>query len=172
MAKKQNSAVTLKNTLLSVLALLVLGTGASFYVASQWLEQSVAEKNSSSSELSAVDIEGSVNTLRPYGQKAEQVYYSSSDFQTQITTDINVYANQYALKVSTVSVESKPSDSSTKLVDVRFTSPVNMSNFIRFLGAIETNLPTIVVSKAEFSTNNFNAQTVDVKSLILEVYTK
>lgn len=126
-------------------------------------------------------------------ERAEQIVAESQSYryQDQIVTDLNAYARQSGLSIIAINFDSadaqpqsqatptpegeQPAAPATGTSSLRTTSasitldsPLNYSNFLRFIGTIEQNLTKMQVKNINLSIAE-NEQ-VSSDSLVIEVY--
>ena len=151
--KKQFGPANLRAILAVLLVVVIAGGGAIFYFGLGMVRDFAGEVNQS-----AVDAEASgqqisqLQTLRnqlsqsdSLVDKANQLFATPANYQTQALRDVNKYASAAGITVASTNF-SDPAQSGTYTMTVTFKNPVSYSKLIAFLNNIEGNLPKLQVS--------------------------
>jgi hypothetical protein len=170
-AKKMN-ATTTRNILAFVLAVVIIGSAAGFYFGLQIIKSyslavthTVADSNASGKNIEEL---GQLKKQLADGQvlvaKANALFSTPATYQTQALKDISKYAADSGVTISSIdsakaaasttstppaasggaSTPSSPNTNYAEIITVQ--SPVSYANFLKFLDAIEGNLPKMQIT--------------------------
>ena len=175
MKQKQPFGPSNLRTILAVLLVIIIaGGGAVFYFGLGMVREFAGEVNQS-----AVDAEASgaqisqLQTLRnqlsqsnSLVDKANQLFATPGNYQTQALRDVKNYANAAGLTIASTNF-ADPAQSGAYSMTVTFKNPVSYSKLIGFLNNIEGNLPKLQVSSIALghadSSNPDFVQTGEIK---------
>ena len=188
MKKHQLKAKTLGVAMTIILLLLGGLIIGGFYYAQSWLSEKATNNNNSSQSTS-----GTANTINPNqpqnntvvqdanAVKAMTVVSSKSDYQTKIQQDLTKYASDTGVKIKDYGTTTAPTNSTTtslingveaNYVKITLENPVNFTNLIKFIKAIETNLPKMKITGLNLSRINNSGDSIKVDPITIEVYTR
>ena len=163
------------------------GLGSGFYYAQNWLNQMAVDVNKTSSDLAKNDdtqvqanLQKEIASLKPVELKASGLLSSSSDYQSSVSSDLAKYATSTGIQIDGVSPSQLPVGANVsniygvqaKYVSVTLHNPVPFNNLIKFLKAIETNIPKMRLTGITINHSASLGGSVKVDPIILEVYTK
>ncbi len=189
MKKIQLQASSL-NILVTIVLFLVAGTIiGGFYYSQNWLNNLATTNNVSPSgpttgssgaiDLSKLQID--ITNQKVASEKAIAMVVSRSDYQSLVQQDIRKYESETGVKVKDFSAAQQPTTTSTKpllsgiqpgFIKITLLNPVTYTNLIKFIKAIETNIPKIKITGISLSRADGNSSSINVEPIILEVYTR
>lgn len=187
--KASYAKATTIRAILSTIAFLATATViGGFYFAQNYLKDFANQPNASSqsvanviSSQSVTKLQNDINTYKVSNDKANSITLSSRDFPTKITNDLNKYATSTGIDITCAIVETPTSNLKNptpisniqpKFISVTFNRSVPFTNFIKFLKAIETNLPKMQPTNITIGRDPSSSNLVKVDPIILEVYIK
>jgi len=185
--KKRMTPQTLRGGLSLVIVILIVLAGVGFYFARDWLGSFavstgnvVAESRSSGGdEQELKKLQEELAAKQNIISKTNQLLVPTSKYQTQAIKDLNAYATYAGITVSNFGFSNVESAQVTagqsvaphKTVTVALLNPISYENLIKFMHAIESNLPKMQISNVNISRSS-NGTSVDVNSLTVKVYTR
>lgn len=156
--QKTIQSVTTRNILSFLLVIVIIGSAVGFYFGLQLvkaysLEVSHAVADSSASGKS-IDELGQLKTELASGQalvaKADQLFSTPANYQTQALKDISKYAADAGVSVSSIDSGKAATGTTDTTPDysevITLSSPVSYAKFLKFLDAIEGNLPKMQIT--------------------------
>lgn len=162
---KPFSAKTMRGVLAFLLVLIIVGAGAGFYfgldiVRSYSVEVSHANADATASATNVQDLDQLKTQLantQTLVSKADQLFSTPDTYQTQALKDISKYATESGVVISSIdSANTSTTDTNTSTTTpaagsnyseiVTIQSPVSYANFLKFLDAIEGNLPKMQIT--------------------------
>lgn len=158
--KKGLKASSLRIILVLLLVLMILGAGAGFYYGIQQVRSMVIEVNHTSADANA--SANSVDELRKLKQaladsetlvnKANQLFATDANYQTQALKDVQKYAAQAGLTIANTNFNLEAGDTPQvsdteggKAFSISLQTPLSYKKLLQFLDAIEGNLPKMQV---------------------------
>lgn len=185
MKKKGITAVGFRS-LLIVLILFLIGLAAiGFYFAqtalveySKVVTQTIADSTNSGKDVQSLKkLQADINTLQDVVVKTNSITASSSDYQSQVITDINTYAQSAGIGVSNYTFTQTPTATvagaaQSSTVTLTLTSPMPYTSLLKFLRLIETNLPKMQVSSVNLTRVEGDSSMVRTDSIAIDVYTR
>jgi hypothetical protein len=187
MKKSKFDSTSLRAILIIIFTLMLAGLVGGFYYAQNWFNEMAVSINKTSAELAKNDniqaqsnLQNELANLKPIKLKAGGLLSSSSNYQNTVSTDLSRYASNTGIQINDVSPTRLPIGAlvsnvigvQAKYVKVTLENPVPFNNLIKFLKAIETNIPKISLTGITLTHNSGMGGSVSVDPLILEVYTK
>ena len=179
---KKLSAVMLRNALLVVLVgaiiAVVLGFGYGLSVirsTAQTVNQTVADAGASNDLTEALQrAQVQLNQGQDAIAKANAMFVTAGNYQSKTINDIQAYADATNIRVSDFSFTTLSGGTLPRYgVSVTLSSPVNYNEFIRFLNAIEGNVPKMQVVSVQLSRpSSQNATQVNVSNLVIGVFSR
>ena len=194
MKKPKLTALKLR-VMLSVTVIVLIGlTATGFYFGQNWLRtlavsvsQTVADSKASGGDVQSLK-KLQTNLLARQGivDKANSIISSSQNYQNQVIQDLDKYAAEANITISNYNFTSPtavaPTPSSTAQtapaagptsVTVTLTSPITYVKLLKFMTAIESNLPKMQVSSINLGRVASGASdSVKTEQLAIEVYTQ
>ncbi len=194
MKKPKMTALKLR-AILSVTVIVLFGISAvGFYFGQNWLRtmatsvgQTIADsKASGGDEASLKKIQADLLARQGIVNKADSIMSSSQNYQTKVIEDLAKYAADANITISNYSfaaaaatavptsgaAQIAPAAGSTS-VTVTLTSPVTYTKLLKFMTAIESNLPKMQISSINLARVATGASdSVKTEQLTVEVYTQ
>lgn len=194
MKKNKLSAITLR-TILSVSVIVLVGLAAvGFYFGQNWLRtfavsvsQTVANSKASGNDIQTLKtLQQNLLARQDIITKATSIIASGQDYQTQTIHDLDKYAVYADVTISNYSfaqtvTPSTPTTNPTqatagagsKAVTVTIISPVSYTKLLKFMTAIEGNLPKMQISSINLGrVEGGDGSSVRTDQLTIEVYTQ
>lgn len=192
MSKVKLKATTLRAGL-SICVFVLLGLGAiGFYWTYDWLSDLADETRDSMVMISTnpdddetqvvAQLEEAIASRQEAADKAVDLTISSQNYQSRIIEDINSYAAGTGISITNYDFNSKADKETTsttvgngirtEYVTVALGNPVNFANLLRFIKAIETNVPKMQLTDIKLSRSQSASDSVSVEPLTIEVYVR
>lgn len=158
------NATMMRNILASLLIIVILGSATGFYFGLQIIKAYALEVTHTAADSSASDknIEqlSQLKQQLAAGQalvtKADALFSTPDTYQTQALKDISKYAANTGVTISSIDSAKPPASSGVTSPPMAITSsyseiitiqsPVSYAKFLRFLDAIEGNLPKMQIT--------------------------
>lgn len=187
MKKTKFNSTSLRASLILLVLLMIAVLAGGFYYAQNWLNDMAVEVNKTSTELAKNDniqaqanLNKQITDLKPVELKASGLLSSSSVFQNTVTADVSRYATNTGIEIEGVSPSQLPVGATVsnvlgvnaQYIKVTLKNPVPYNNLIKFMKAIETNIPKMRLTGVNISHNPGMGGSVSIEPIILEVYTK
>lgn len=176
-----------KILIISLLLIICLIIGG-FYYAQIWLKDIAVNSKSNSSQsttsygsTSQAQLQTELSSQKVAVDKAAGIVISSQDYQNKIKQDLDKYALDTGVTItdygptqpdSTGSIATPINGLQSNYVKVTIKNPIPYTNLIKFIKAIETNIPKMELTGISLSHSENSGDSVMVKPLIIEVYTK
>ena len=194
MKKTGMNAITLR-TILSVTVVILVGLSAvGFFFGQNWLRtfavsvsQTVANSKASGNNIQTLKtLQQSLLARQDIITKANSIIASSQDYQTQTIHDLDKYAAYADVAISnynfaqtaapvapTAGTAQVATGAGSKSVTVTITSPISYTKLLKFMAAIESNLPKMQISSVNLGRVDGGDNTsVRTDQLTIEVYTQ
>jgi len=189
MKKTQLKATSLRTMMLTVLFLIIVILIGGFHFVQSWLNDLAISSNASNSSqtTSTTDsqtikkLESDISNQKVANDKATGMIVSKQNYLSDIQQDLNKYASDTGVTIS----ESKASDIpatttnaplingvQSNYVSVALKNPTSYAGLIKFIKAIETNIPKMKLMSINISRAGDSGNNVNVEPFIIEVYTK
>ena len=187
MKKPKFNATTLRAILITMVLVLTAGLTGGFYYAQNWLNDIAVDIETTSSQLTKEDnaeaqanLQNQLNNMQPVELKASGLLSSSTDYQNSVSTDISKYASSTGIEIDSVSPSQLPVGATatnipgvqTRYVKVTLKNPIPFNNLVKFIKAIETNIPKMKLTGISLAHSSNMGNSITVDPLTLEVYTK
>jgi hypothetical protein len=187
--KKVNLQASLINKLLIIILLLiaVILIGG-FYYAQNWLKDFAVSSSNSTSQPTAntnvpadqSQIETDLNNQKSAVDKAAKIVVSKQDYQNKIRQDLDKYALDTNVTITDYAPTQQTATNNapaingvqSNYVKVSLKNPVPYTNLIKFIQAIETNIPKMKLTGISLTHAQESGDSVTVEPLIIEVYTR
>lgn len=197
------NASTLRIILSVMLFVIVIITGVLFYFGREQLSgvstrvnQAVADADASAKSLDTYKrIETELKTNQSVVDRAKLLTadFSQYQYQNQIILDLQTYARQTGVSVTSIDFGSTAASGSTttapaapatgsasgtaassKSVSITITpsNPVGYTNLLNFVHAIEQNLPKMQISKLSLTRDPTDSSKVSVSDISIQMYVK
>lgn len=180
MKKSKLSAVTLR-AVLSTTIVLVIGLAAfGFSFAQSWLSDlavsvshTVADSTTSSNNVQALHkLQDELQTRQDIISRVSSLFTSKQTYQIQAVKDLTAYAAATGISISNYTFPAEASLSSpATTVTLTLTSPVPYVGLLKFMSAIEGNLPKMQISSINLGRIDGDTQSARVDQLTIEVST-
>ena len=176
---KKTKATNVRS-LLIFLVLVVIGIiGGGFYYGLEQVKTYAIEVNQTSADAIASQkqveelqqLEKNLANSESLIKKADALFSTDATYESQAIRDTQRYASQYNLTITDRSFPDEQPLPGIRSFSVSLESPVNYENFIKFLRALEGNLPKMQVSDMSISRIG-DSNGVTVTNLIIRVSTK
>jgi len=176
--------------MLAFLVIMICIFVGGFYFAQNWLNNYATDldsttpksASSSNSPKQLAQLKDELSKQSVAVDKANSFILSSQDYQSQIMKDLNAYASSTGVTLekhtltpqppATVAKVSLPGGLQSNYMTITLGSPVSYIKLIKFLRAIETNIPKIRLTGVSISHTTGPDDSVSVEPLIIEVYTR
>lgn len=185
MKKSKMSATALRRTLGTAIILLILLAGVGFYFAQNWLStfavsvsHTVADSKSSGTGLKSLQkLQQELASRQNIITKTDSMFASTSTYQAQAVQDLITYAAQSGLTISdytfpTTTTSAATASIPTTQVTVTLTSPVSYIGLLKFMTAIESNLPKMQITSINVGRISGDSTSVKIDQLTVAVYTR
>lgn len=190
MKKSQMKPSILKTMMIVVITIIIVVLVGGFYFAQIWLSDMSISLNTTSSSnqvtsqtnsQSTSQLQNDVSSQKIASDKAANMVVSQQKYLDQIKNDLNKYASDTSVTISnykaTTAQETSPlvtpiSGVQPNFVSVSLKNPVIYTNLIKFMKAIETNVPKMKLSGINITNTTEPGASVNVEPLIIEVYTR
>lgn len=189
MKKSTIKATSLRKTMRTVVFLLVIILAGGFYLAQNWLEKFAIETGYTGTDST---VESDNQTLKQLQtdldsnkmsvDKSNGMVASSQTYQSQIVEDIKKYASTSGVIISSTNIEESAVSAATSIgvvdgltpryISITLGNPVQFTNLMQFIRAIESNLPKMQISNISISPVANSKTGVTVKPITIGVYTK
>lgn len=179
---KKMTATSLRNLMIAIVVLMFLGSIGGFYYAQSWLDQYATEisQTNSNSLGEGTDNNGQlqkeITRLGVVVTKAGEFTVSPVDYNSKISGDINKYASETGVTVKSVESANKPSTPigmlQPKYLQITIENPVPYNNLLKFIKALETNVPKINLTGIAISHKVSDKDKVSVEPIVIEVFTQ
>lgn len=197
MKKSKISAVNLRVILSTIVVILIGLSAVGFYFGQSWLRtyavdvsKTVADSKASGSDIQSLKkLESELQARQSIITKANSITASGQDYQNQVITDLDKYANYADINISNyafvapAAAAAAPTAGTTptattaaagsQSVTITITSPVSYEKLMKFMTAIEGNLPKMQVSSVNLGrVEGADSSSVRTEQLTIEVYTQ
>ncbi len=185
MKKSSMNATTLKAILGTSIVLIIGLASVGFYFAQDWLRaqaaevsRAVADSNSSDSTIQSLNkLQQELSTRQDIISKTNTIMTSASSYQTQAVEDLTTYATAAGITISNYAFPAAAATSAGSTVPltqvtVTLTSPVAYSNLLKFMMAIEGNLPKMQITSVNLGRTTNDPTSVKIDQLTVAVYTR
>lgn len=184
MKKSGISAVGFRS-LLIVLIILSIGLAVvGFYFAqnalvaySKVVGQTVADSTNTGKDVQSLKtLQAELNARQDVIIKSSSLLATSSNYQSQAINDINTYASESGLNVSSYSFTLTPgavavSGANTSNITVSLSSPMPYTSLLKFVRLIETNLPKMQIASINLTRQEGDSTMVKTDQISIDVYT-
>jgi len=186
MKKNHIQATTIRPILIIAVFLSIFLMFGGFCLAQDYLKtlaNNIMGNNSSESSSFQTDqqIKSDISENQTTVNKLDKFVASSQDYQNQAIIDLNTYASATGISISGQSTTPAPETESlatlsngiqANYIQVELNNPVKYSSLLKFISAIETNLPKMQLTGINITPDSADKSYVSVEPLIIKVYTK
>ena len=178
MAKTSFTPQKLKTLLIGLFVLLVLGLGGLFYLSLNEFKDYALKVNhrTQDAEASAQQVQqlqslkGQIADSQQLIAKANQLFSTPENYQTQALTDIRAIAATSGVSISGTEFNDSDNPNGQKIMTVKLASPVSYKKIIAFFHGIEGNIPKMQVSSATLShVSGGNSDSVSVEEIKIKL---
>lgn len=182
--KKGMQATSVKKFLIVVIVLLLSATAGAFYLGLQVIKghatevnHTVADSNASSEKVETLrNLKQYLSDSQSLVEKANQLFSTEADYQSVALSDLQRYAAATGVTIANTNFDNNDADGASAgghSVTIGLASPVSYNSLIRFLDAIEGNLPKMQVSGIDISRpSSGNAGQVEVQDITIMISTR
>lgn len=189
--KKSLRATSLRNILIFLVLLTIVIAGGSFYFGRQWLHDyavtvnhEVAEATNSNSDVSTLKkLQKEIEQQQTIIGKTQTLFSDQSNYQTQVVQDVSRYAAQLGMPTPNFTFQSSASTPSAgspqtstpatapgNTVTVTIESPIAYTTLLKFISAIEQNLPKMQLTGINIGRSDGGMVTTD--ALTIQVFSR
>jgi hypothetical protein len=185
MKKQQPKATNLLIALSVLSVLLVAGSIAGLYFGQDWLRTYKAEsyqitigaKTKIVSPELITQIQTAVNENSQYSKTALNLLVSSKSYKDIAQKTISAYASDAGIEIenSSFNAPSIPigiSGVNPVYTTITIKNPVSIDRLLRFMKAIESNMPKMQLSGINMSRAELDQNMVDIEPLTIEMYAR
>lgn len=187
MKNKRFEATSLRTTLVILAAVMVAILFVGFYYAQSWLDSYAADINRASAILASKDniqtqseLRSELARLKPSINKTNALLVPYGSYLATLAPDINKYASATGITITEISPSQLPDgalmsnviDSQTRYLKITLKNPVPFGNLIKFIKALETNIPKMRLTGITLTHNDSDGGSISVGPIVVEVYTK
>lgn len=188
--KKSMKATNLRNLLIFLVILTVAIAASSFYFGRIWLHdyavsvnRTVANATSSKNDdVSLKKLQADIAQQQAIITKTQALFSDQSSYQTQVVQDVSRYATQLSIPTPSFTFQSAGTSSSTgtssngakttpgNTVTVAIQSPIAYTTLLKFIMAIEQNLPKMQITGINIGRADGGQVTTD--ALTIQVFSR
>ncbi|CAN5369369.1 hypothetical protein BH10PAT4_BH10PAT4_3350 [soil metagenome] len=185
MKKSRMSAIILQRALGTSIVLLIILSGVGFYFAQEWLHtlatsvsQTVAQSKTRDSGLQSLNkLQKELEAQQEITTKTNNIAASNTAYQTQSVQDLIAYAGATGITISDYAfplAAATPAATTVPAtqVTVKLTSPISYSSLLKFMTAIEGNLPKMQITSVNLGRIVGDNSSVKIDQLTIAVYTR
>ena len=186
MSASKMNAVTLRGVLGTMVVLLIALAGVGFYFAQDWLQKmavdvshSVAESTTSDSSVQALkQLQEELATRQDIITKTNSIFTSTATYQTQAVQDLIAYAESSGITISNYAFPAPAASSAAATsipataVTITLKSPVSYTSLLKFMAAVEGNLPKMQITSINLGRISGDSESVKIDQLTVAVYTR
>lgn len=184
--KKQGlKATSLQKTLIAINVLIFVLSWGGFYLFQNWMKTTVADSpyRQQQNRLNETNqLKNDLNKYKDQIKTSESLVLNNATYKSKITGDLNVYAKQSGLSIGQITTTADPSNIispmlirngiSAKYLLISLNNPMKYTNLLKFISLIETSSPKIQIVNISIDNPVDSSANVNVKQLIIEVYTR
>ena len=189
MKKNKFNASTLRSLFLACVILLVVVIVGGFLFASNWISNHASDTKIKSyttvsgnlSNTEIIKLQDDINSRRSASMKATSLIGSDQSFEKIIRQDLNKYAADTGITITSFGLTQKPSFMTTDVpvsgvesqyVTVSLGGSIPFVKFYEFIQGIESNTPKMKLTGISLGSVSGQNGSVSVKPMIIEVYTE
>lgn len=155
-------ATSARKLLLSLFVLIIIGGGAGIYFGLEQIKTLAVDVSHTTADAHASEdrIEGLQKLQQALAQreslisKANKLFTTDTNYQSQALTDIQRYASKTGVAISSTDFNTDNQGATGlggRSFTVKLKSPVAYDKLLKFMNAIEGNLPKMQITKIEIS---------------------
>jgi len=179
-------ATTIRVLMIIFLLLIISLSTVGFYFAQNYLTEASMKNEDTSLVTSSVNkstsatkkIQDDIAKYQPVADKANSVFASNQDYQSQILKDLKSYASVNGISIDSYEFN-KPSGSGAKTsesgknnINITLNSSIQFTKLIKFIKAIETNAPKMQITELNISPIAGSKDSVKVNPITIEIYSR
>lgn len=194
MDKSDTSATKLRAALSVIIILIVILTGLGFYYVQSWLSdeakkvhQIVSTSNIDKNDTqSVIELQKAIDERQSAAQKATSILTDANNYTEQIIGDLEKHASESGVKIadykfttdstqaSSAAVAGITNISGVRTIPITITlaNPIDFNSLLRFMKAIETNLPKMQISGINLTSTSGSSGAVTVAPITVEVFAR
>lgn len=188
MKTNHTEATTIRVALSVIVCFIAITLTGGFYFIQNYLKDFANQPDASSQSISSIissqsltKLQNDISVYKISADKANVITLSAHDFPTKITNDLSKYATSTGINITYAVVDTPTSNFKNlapinniqpKFISVTFNKSMPFTNFIKFLKAVETNLPKMQPTNIAISRDPSSSSLIKVDPIILEVYIK
>ncbi len=178
--KKPGLRATSLRSFLAFCFVLSLGAGAAVYLLNfdrlenHAIEVShrVADSKASADQIQTLqELERQIDKDSGLIKKADSVFATSSNYQSQAIRDIRHYAGLAGIGVTSTTFNDNSADS-TRSFTLSLSSPASYRSFLRFLMAVETNIPKMEVTQLHISRAQTGGDEISLENIRMVIHVR
>lgn len=188
MDKPNTSATKLRAALSVIIILIVILAGVGFYYAQSWLRDeakkvhaivltSNVDKNDTQS---VIELQKAIDERQAVAQKANTILTDANNYTEQIIGDLEKHASESGVKIADYKFSADSTQSSTANISgvrtipitITLANPIDFNSLLRFMKAIETNLPKMQINGISLTNTSGSPGTVTVAPITVEVFAR
>lgn len=175
MKKAGMKASSIRSLLAVLFVVLILGVAGGFYLVLQQIKayavdvsHTVVDSEASGNQINELQtLKQELQDREQLVKKANTLFATSGNYQSQALSDVQRYAQRFGVTISNTSFEPLAEGSTKPIFVITLQSPVSYTNLLKFLDAIEGNLPKMQVTSVTLGTtgqaSGGNVTTEDIK---------
>ena len=180
---KKLTATTIRNILAFLLVIITVGAAVGFYsglriIKAYSLEvtHTISDSNASGKQVEQLSqLKKQLADGQVLVAKAEKLFSTPATYQTQVLKDISKYASETGVSISNIEsvtpAAGAPTTGSSQIITLQ--SPVSYLSLLKFIDAIEGNLPKMQISGINIGRpTSASGDNVTVQKITIMVSTK
>ena len=165
---KDNQATMMRNFLAFILTVVIIAAVAGFYFGLQVIKDyslevthTVADSSASAKNVDQLSVlKKQLADGKPLVAKAEKLFSTPGSYQTQALKDISKYAGEAGVSISSINSANPDTNGAASSLNpngtgysevVTLQNPVSYAKLLKFLDAIEGNLPKMQITGVSIS---------------------
>lgn len=178
MKKSSMKATSLRGLLILIVVIAIGAVAAGFYYGLEQVKEYAVEVSHTSADAIAAERQiGELQRLKfalaeseSLVRKAGQLFATESNYQSRAIQDVQRYASRTGIAISSTSFPRDQQTPGSHTLIIKIDGPVSYVNLIRFLEALEGNLPKMQLNGITIS--RASASTVQVEDLSVQITTR
>jgi hypothetical protein len=179
--KKSMKASSLRSFLIVLIIILLLGVAGGFYLGFQQIKTFAIEVSHTAvdAEASGKQIEElqilkrELEAREDLVTKANKLFATEDSYQSQALSDVQRYARTFDVTILNTDFESDPRGAADNTFVITLESPVSYTKLLKFLDAIEGNLPKMQVTSVSIGrTSSGSANAVTTEAIKIGISTR
>ena len=175
-------ATSLRSLLIFVIVLMIAAIAGGFYYGLQQVRtfavtvsHTTADANASDQQiLELQELKNALSERESLVTKANQVFSSEANYQSQALRDVQRYASAYGMTIENTNFEEGANGSSaSRDFTITLASPSSYTGLLKFLNAIEGNLPKMQITSISFERpENGSAAEINTGNILISISTR